>query len=666
MEREKIMRMMIWRFSAAFIACAILLTACGKTDGVAGNGTENESEADAETAAENKSEADAETAAENKSESDAQIAGQQKELYAGFIEELDQMLEENRELVENRRQEIDCGVYREKIGTVYIFSESFSGVLRADYGENGTDAFQIMIRDGKKNEKHRYDCRLLSDGSLWFGFQTESKSKRDLPDYIVNEDALRYSRVDYVYDDGMTDLEEERERRRQEAEQYLEDKIDGEVQEFWCSEDFLYRIDREEGLFSDAAADKESCIADFLRKQVKRLNCQLAVSEASLEVIEKYRPKGYSLLDAWNEIAVCDLNRDGRMDYVAAFYPDDYEEEQRYEGGSPYELSSQYYAAGFWMLLSAEDGGYEQIRLSDSIEYWESELVLVEVTFVDEGILQLEYFVGRAPFSNALLRFRYEEETKNFYMLRSYYRDSYNDALLIGDEENYGRTSIGAYFSGRPQNYCEGIWQSAEDNLMPGGVEVGYYSDNFQYRCENLLMEHRINSLIWEKEYELVQAFRRYCPDEEPDIMLDADGIFYSGRLVSGRVSLLHYGGERRGSVNMPVMIDRMSGEYVTVSTLIGKEEFLQIFTDWFGDAAIYGDITAEERKQYVEAIEACWEKADTVEHYFEEGQEFLSLQIEQEGVRVKVWSETNEQWESCLVEKEYFWGTDIWDYFEL
>lgn len=121
------------------------------------------------------------------------------------------------------------------------------------------------MRDDEKKEKHRYECRLLSDGSLWFCFQTDSKSKNDLPDYIVNEDALRFSRGDYVYDDGEEDLEEEKELRRQEIEQYLSE-------------------------------DKESCIAAFLREQVRRIDCQLPVSEASPEMIERYKPDGYSLL----------------------------------------------------------------------------------------------------------------------------------------------------------------------------------------------------------------------------------------------------------------------------------------------------------------------------------------------------------------------------------
>ncbi len=678
-------------FAVVFLLCALLSTACGKTDGTAGNKPEDGSGAvigAGEAAESAKTEpAQGNPGAEQALLEENKLLEEQRESYARSIEKLDRMLSESRELsesyklyedrelsgnselTENRDQEKDGGIYWEELSTVYMFSESYYGVLRAEYGEGGTSAFQIVMRDGEKKEKHRFECRLLSDGSLWFSFQTESKSEKDLPDYIVNEDALRYSRVDYVYDDGRTDIEEEKELRRQEAEQYLAKKTGGEAQEFWYGGDFLYRIDRGEKLFVDGTEEKESCIAAFLREQARRIDCQLPVSEASVDIVERYKPAGYSLLhgkNGWVDIAVSDLNRDGRMDYVAVLYPDDYEEERRYTDWSPYELISEYYASEFWLLLSSEDGGYEQIQLSDSIEYWDTALVLTEVTFVDEGILQLEYFVGRSPFTNALLRFQYDEEYKDFYMLRSYYRDSGDNSLLAGDTENYGRTKMLYYFSDNiPQDYREGRWQLGEDIFMPDGTGIYYFSDSFQYCCENLMMEHRINSLIWEKEYELVQTFAQYCQDKDTKLGIEADPVFYNGRLVSGVVVMdvrpLH---DNTVRIWMPVMVDKLSGEYVTVPGLLEKEEFLQIFEDWSNDALSREAITAEEKEQCREAIEKRWEKADTTEGYFEEKEGSISLQIVQEGVEVGVWSKYDLQQESCLIDKEYFRGTEVWDYY--
>ena len=663
------------RFFLLLLICIAIFTACQKTADTNENIPENESQSDGRTEIAGDSTAHSESGLSESGPSEAtqpesepsepteqespeeKLLAEQKEMYDLSIEGLDDLLTENR----GQTQAEDS--YLETIGSIYLFSQSYSGCLQADHNENGTNVFQIVMTDEDTEEKQRYECRLLSDGSLWFTYQTESACGRDLPDYIVNEDVLRYSRVDYVYDNGEKDLEKEKERYRQNAEQSMTEKTGGEVQEFWCCPDNLYRIDRDENIFVDVTAEKESCIADFLWEQSRRIDCQLAVSEDSLEVVEKYKPAGYSLLwgqNSWDDIAVCDLNHDGRMDYVVVLYPDDYEEIRRYEDFSPYEKSSQYYAACFWLLLSSEDGGYEQIGLSDSIEYWEDALVLAEVIFVDEGILQLEYFIGRSPFTNAQLRFQYDEEQKNFYILSSCYRDSFDDSLLIGDVENYGRTSMISYFAWR-QNYCEGNWQSVEDALMWDGTMLGYYSDSFQYRCENLMEEHLINSRIWEKEYELIRTLKRYYPGRELDVHMIADPVFYNQRLVSGQVEL--YGHEGYDRIIMPIMVDKQNGEYVTVTGLIEKEDFRQVFAGWSDDALFYNSITAEEKARCEDAIERGWDMADTTDSYFGEKEEILFLQMVQEGVQIGVWSKTDEQMEYYIIEKEYFWGMEIWEY---
>lgn len=633
------------RLLIIFLLCAISLTACEKADNVVGTESIRSEAVQSEE--------------ERSDSAQEERLAQQRDWYDFYIKELDRMLSVSRE------QEQNNDLYQETTSSIYLSSQSYSGGLQADYNEKGTNAFQIVIMDDKTEEKQRYECRLLLDGSLWFTYQTESQREKDLPGYVVNEDVLRYGRADYAYDDGRTDLEEEKNRRVQEVEQYIGGKTDGVTQEFWSIGDYIFRIDREGKLFIDVTADKESCIVDFLWEQSRRIDCQLAVSEASLEAVEKYKPAGYSLLwwkNAWDDIAVCDLNHDERMDYVVALYPDDYEEVQRYEGFSPYEKSSQYYAACFWLLLSEENGGYETIALSNNIEYWESALSLVEVTFVDDGILQLEYFIGRSPFTNALLRFQYDEEDKNFYMFSSYYRNGLDDSLLIGDVENYGRTSIYSYYA-YLQNYCEGKWQSVQDVSMRNGMMLGYYSDSFQYQCKNLMEEHLINSRLWEKEYELLQTVKRHYPDRGLDVHMVTDPTFYNQKLVSGQVEL--YGYESYDRIFMPIMVDKQSGEYVTVTALLEKEDFMRIFTDWSDDALLYNSITAEEKARCEDAVERGWDAADTTDSYFGEKEEILFLQIVQEGVRIGVWSESDEWMKFYIIEKEYFWGTEVWEYFK-
>lgn len=578
------------------------------------------------------------------------LLSEQEELYASNIETLEELL------LKNREQEQNGEIYQELISSIYIFSKSYSGGTQASYTEEGLTAFQMVIEDGDTAKKQRYDCRMLADGSLWFTYQTESEAEKDLPDYVVNEDVLRYSRGDCV------DVEEEKQRRRQEVERYMAEKTGGEVREFWCDQDQIYQVNRKDEILIDVTEERESCVAEFLREQLKRINCQLAVSKDSLEAIERYKPEGYSLLwgkNSWTDIAVSDLNHDGRNDYVAVLYPDDHEKVQKYEGFSPYENTPEYYASGFWLFLSSEDGGYDRISLSNSIEYWEDALDLIEVVFVDDGILQLEYFVGRSPFSNALLRFRYDEEKQDFYIFRSYYRDSYHDAILIGDADNYGSTAMRSYFAW-PQHYNEGIWESVDGVPMQDGSWLGYYSSSFQYRCENLVEEHHINSLIWEKEYELVRTVERHYPSPEPDIHMVSRPVFYGSRLVSGQVGLYGFGSK---NILIPIMVDKQNGEYVTVTGLLEKEEFLQIFEDWSKDALSQDEAAAKLRERCRTVIGSSWEKADSVETYFGKKNEILFLQIVQEGIRVGVWSDADERMKYFIMDKEYFWGTKVWDF---
>lgn len=591
---------------------------------------------------------------------------EQKQLFDIYIEQIDQLLEESREL------ENECNTYREFVGSIYLFSKAYSGGLQAFYDENGIVSYQmaLTLEDESKNDKQKYICYPLSDGSFWFTYETTREIEKDLPDYTVNEDVLRYMRLDYIYDDGSVDLSEVKVEREQNLQQILTEKINGQVLEFWCSDEKVYQIDRENGIFIDATEGGEFYIASFLKQQQNHMIQQFNVDETVLDEVEKWKPEGYCLLGDWNEIAVCDVNHDGFMDYVMALYPKDYKEERRYADNSPYEKSSQYYAAGFWLILSNGAEDYKQIQLSDSVEYWETALVLVEVSFIEDGILELEYFIGRSPWSNAVLWFKYSEEDQNFYIFRSYYRQ-FEEEMLIGDEDNYGKLSLYAYF-GWPLHYYEGIWDSDDDIPLNEGNQLGYYSDSFQYRCDNPILEHRINSLIWKSEYDLLQQIQEKCSNVSLDLSLIAEPLFYNQKLVSGNMEFygsgksiennsdIRVGGDGQ---EIPIMLDKQTGEYVKVTELIDKEEFMQIFHAWADENSGSDGITIIERMRCDIVIEQAWEKADALSNCIAEDDEILLLQITQEGVRMGVW--INSEIKMCyyMIDKEYFIGTYLWDY---
>lgn len=589
-----------------------------------------------------------------------QIEKRQRELYGQKIEELEQLLSDH------PRQQGE--IYREYINSVYLFPESYHGGLRAEYAEGEARAFQIAVLGWETEEKQKYQCRLLADGSLWFTYQTENPCENDLPDYLVNEEVLRYDRADFVYDDGETDVEEVRKTHNEEIERYLAEEAEGEIQEFWSVQGRLYKIDREAEKFVDVSEEKESCIADFLWEQTKRIHCRIRVSADCIREVEKYKPEGYRLLwgiNGWDEIAVCDLNHDGRMDYVVALYPEDYEKKIRQsEWFDPYEKLPEYYGAGFWLLLSLGDmpwENYMQIQLSDSIVYQDDSMTLVETAFTEEGILQLEYFVGRAPFCDICLRFWYDEEEQDFYIVGSGYRE--HNTFLKKGEEHYGRTNLYSFFA-FPGKHYEYAGNLGTDVRMNDGNLLDFYSDRFQYRCENPLEEHRINSLIWEKEYELYEALKERYPGMEVEFNMETDPVFQNQKLVTGRVEVY---GAVKGSYDfrteMPILLDRQGGEYVTVTGLLEKEEFLQIFECWSEDAIFRGRMEEQEQRECRRRIAGYWEQADLVESYIGPEKERLILEMAEEGVRVVIWLEGGQREQHFMMDKEYFFGTEIWEY---
>ncbi len=568
-----------------------------------------------------------------------QLEKRQRELYGQKIEELEQLLSDH----PTQQGEI----YREYINSIYLFPESYHGGLRAEYAEGEARAFQIAVLGWETEEKQKYQCRLLADGSLWFTYQTENPCENDLPDYLVNEEVLRYDRADFVYDDGETDVEEARKIRNDEIERYLAEEAE---------------------TFVDVSEEKESCIADFLWEQTKRIHCRLRVSADCIREVEKYKPEGYRLLwgiNGWDEIAVCDLNHDGRMDYVVALYPEDYEKKiQQSEWFDPYEKLPQYYGAGFWLLLSLGDmpwENYMQIQLSDSIVYQDDSMTLVETAFTEEGILQLEYFVGRAPFCDICLRFWYDEEEQDFYIIGSGYRE--NNTFLKKAEEHYGRTNLYSFFA-FPQSHYKNAGGWVTDVRMKDGNLLDFYSDRFQYRCENLLEEHHINSLIWEKEYELYEALKEQYPGMEMELGMETVPVFQNQKLVAGRVEVY---GDVKGSYDfrteMPILLDRQSGAYVTVTGLLEKEEFLQIFECWSEDAMFRGCMEEQEQRECRRRIAGYWEQADLVESYVGPQKERLILEMTEEGVRVVIWLERGQRERHFMIDKEYFFGTKVWEY---
>lgn len=597
------------------------------------------------------------------------------QLYQAYIDKLDEMLDANATKVES------CKQYGEFINSIYLYGkEYYHGWLQADYNKEGVWAIQMLVQTGEQGEvsddKQKWIGRILEDGSLWLSYCSTYDEKVDLPDYVVNESILRYSMVDNRFDDDSEDIAQEKESRMKQITEALEENISGNEKELWSHEGKVYQIDRQQQIFMDVTDSLSGLLATFLAQQPERISCRTKMGGLAYEEVEKWKPEGYIQLSTWNnKIAVSDLNADGGPDYVVALYPDDFEAEQRYEEFSPYEKIPEYYASEFWLLLSKEDGEYEQIRLTGTIEYpLEDALSLVEVTFVKDKLLQLEYFIGRSPFYNAVLQFEYDEEAKDFTMYRSYFRETtFNEfigteILRVGEKENYGELSMSWYFTDWEPDYKETRYDRVDDIYLGENIIFEYFSTDLMYGHANLLEEHRINSLIWNKEQELVSQIQEKYRDRELHFWLYGETVLDNASLISGwftgdgKVIL----GENEQEVPKfvyPVMIDKTTGEYVHVTEWMEQDTFLQIFRDYMAEERNAKRFEAEEIAYWEYAITNYWENADSVEHFWEKPQEILCLQIVPSGVLMGA-RKKDESWMSYIViDRECFIGTKLWKY---
>ncbi|MBQ9990700.1 MAG: hypothetical protein IJP31_07145 [Lachnospiraceae bacterium] len=345
-------------------------------------------------------------------------------LYEVSSDRLDSLLDKQ------GKREAAAKNYEEIIWSDYQFGQTYGGKMSVLYQDNEPFSFIMEVGETENVIKtsQKYEYRRLEDGSLWFCVWDSEDRKVDLPDYLVNEAVLKY----YVPQET-------------EEEEGESTSWEGKKREFWLTRGELYEVDYLDHRLILLTDEREILIANFLQEQEKRLSYAVLVDEYAWEAVEELIPTGYSPLGGREDLAVSDLNQDGKMDYVLALYPNDYSKEKRYDGFSPYEKTPEYYAAEFWLIQSGPKG-YEPIRLTDTVEYMGDALTLLEIDFVEDGILQLYYFVGRSPWTTAMHQFQYNGQD-GFDFYRSVYREM-TDSMLVNDRETLGQMSMYDFFHG--------------------------------------------------------------------------------------------------------------------------------------------------------------------------------------------------------------------------
>ena len=266
---QKVSRLYPFQISICCMAGLLftLFTACGSTDKAAVTDELNASGKTAYEVPENPSpEEDTKVLEMQTTPSQAE----DQERYQRYIDRLDNALADSLSRQQN------CSFYREEINTVYTFGSDMYGWLLAAYDEQGIILMDWLMEVNTEEEDiyQRYNLYLLQDGSQYFTYQTNGQGiEEDVPDYLVNEDALRYHRLDYVYDDG-SNLEEKRKEQEKNWQKEFGRTISGETLE-------------------------AICLSTFLQLQPDRIAAELNMNEAMAAQIAQLIPEGYCLLKGW-------------------------------------------------------------------------------------------------------------------------------------------------------------------------------------------------------------------------------------------------------------------------------------------------------------------------------------------------------------------------------
>lgn len=151
--------------------------------------------------------------------------GQDTISYKSFIDSLDERL------LAMEKDATRSEQYWEKIEEIFLYRKDVFGILEAKYQDGKVSSFQITMEEGE--DKQKYIFYSLGNDMYWFSCQLVRADDVNLPDYVVNENVLRYDAL-AEEDDGW-----------ERAQACYQQELSAKTQEYIIKGEKIFQIDRE-------------------------------------------------------------------------------------------------------------------------------------------------------------------------------------------------------------------------------------------------------------------------------------------------------------------------------------------------------------------------------------------------------------------------------------
>ncbi|MCM1252651.1 MAG: hypothetical protein NC321_07500 [Clostridium sp.] len=507
------------------------------------------------------------------------------------------------------------------------------------------DGFGLRIAVSEADEVWEYGYYEDYDTDMKYITCRKTGAKEgDMPEYQLCEEVLNHGKVsgrDYITSAG-----DYHEAQWTEWLDKYGQMIDGEVTEYCVVDNHVYRIDREKEQFHDVTGQTESYMAQWLQSEKEKAYYGMKVTDEVMEKIKELIPDGYRLrMEPC--IAVCDLNHDGEDDYVAVTMNMEHEK-------------FWHTTEALWLFLSDGVSGYTKKLL---LEGW---LECYQLDFVGDGVLMCWNMYGM-DFEKPMRRrenFLYDEAAQEFY-LDKVCQCELGSGVLIEDRTTLERIGIGSYYRSKKSDNISSDWASDSYHVYHEERKVEF-DRAVIYRNADKEMGKTVNDKIFEIEVAIAE---RLLFDK--DIKINSSLNYLNPHIYGGCIAGSVWNNESSAYLDslhfyLPVIIDLESGEFLDITDLLSKEEFIEICQKGMKDRYRI-ELSEEEMERGISLIQDRYEDAFRVtssgELILTTEESWICLEITSWGVQVT--GKDDAGGISFWLDKEYFIDTPLWHYME-
>ena len=487
-----------------------------------------------------------------------------------------------------------------------LWLANLKAVYQADFDDGEMKRLETVF----STDEVRWEYEYINGGTFeYIRYRNNAGDAVAAPLYVNCRNTLRYS-------------------RSEETAAPVCDWSDGVV-ELIYRDSLLYQIDREAGELTETGADLHWSLYEWLSGEMRReIEREQAKQRIDREYLESIIPEGYLLL--LDDYASADFNRDGYDDYIMCLYPAEITEGMfDADTGERHWHIPEYQCSSFWIFWGTENGGHQGVQ-GPGID--RGVLTLFDIHAYDGGF-ELEYFVGRSPFEDEVIRYEYDSDKASFYKTETVFRDT-------------GKTVIST-----PDNFGEEIFRIGEAAPADeAGEEVpALFSDEGRIKIEiagvqdetdtvvvsyaDKQKESAVMGLIDGVRTEMYDALNAY--DGPKSGFIDHTVFYASPSIVTGQVAFHGDAGGGYKTLALSYAIDPATSERIRIKDCLTYDQMMELLR---GGRAIVREsdeaLFTEYLQSDIKMIE-LWETLDSSTALADHPDAYMTLDFFAEGVRL-------------------------------